>query len=407
MSPADRAIAARDPWMPALSAVLGDGLTAVIHAGWCGAGPAPDAVRVRYLRYKPGGQLTAAVELRSRDQVRTALLLATSREATAKRDKLLATAERRGQAVLSDDPRRGVLLVPVAADRHLAGADRFLEHVAHLRPELRDAAATVLAYKPHRRLVVRLDVAGRPRAVVKAHHAERYPATVAALRWGDRRGDDRLPLPRLLAADDDHHLTVTAWTDGHALDQRTPDRHRATLRSVGKVLGRLHRRSPDGLPAADEDGADAGAVLRSVAVMRPDLVPTVRDLLATAPAPTGPRTPVHGDLSADQVVHADEHVALIDLDRTGCGHPAADLASWVAARLVADADAPLRLPAALWEGYRSVDGPATGSEVAAEIPRQVLSRLHEPFRHRRPGWSAHVERLVARCRTSPSEVRAS
>jgi aminoglycoside phosphotransferase (APT) family kinase protein len=403
LQPADHAIAARDPWLPHLPVVLDDEeLTAYLRRTWHAGSQPPDAARVTYLRYKPRTQVVAAVELSTDDRTTTALLAATSDRTRTKRAKLVAHAARRGIAPLAGDGGRGPLVMPIGADRHLPACDRLPTYLRRLDRDLRGADLDVLAYKPHRRLVLRVDVEGEPRAVLKVHRPAAIADIAATLRWAAERGSDRLPLPELVGIDARHGIAVTAWVPGGALHEQEPDRRRATLRAIGKVLGRLHRRDAAGLPPRDLD-RDVGAPA-AIRWLRPELQAIVESTLAAARPGSGPATPVHGDLSPDQVIHGPDGVALIDLDRSGTGSPAADLASWVAAQLAADPlhEDGLRLPPALLDGYLGVGGPATAEDVARHLPTQILRRLSDPFRSRLPDWPQRVEALVRHAEVAAS-----
>lgn len=399
MLPADAAIAARDPALPALRSVLDDAaLGDHLRAHWSAGHPAPEQVRVTYLRYKPGTSLLAAVEVVADGHRTTRLLAATSMSAVAKLDKLRAFAARQGIPVLAAAEQESLLVLPIEGDRHLVGCHRLAERVGRLDRDLRGGRLAVLAYKPHRRLVGRVEVEGVPSAVVKVHQPKAFVDIAAGLRWASSGAAARLPLPRLLGVDGRRGIALTGWAPGVALDEQEPERRRATLRGVGKVLGRLHRLDPAGLVARSEVGPDA--VVTAIARLRPDLAAAARAALHRPRGAVGPRTPVHGDLSRDQVIHGPGGVALIDIDRAGVGAPGADLASWLAAEWVAAPGSGTGdpLPEELLEGYRSVDGPASDDDIADHLPEQLLRRATEPFRLRQQGWDTTMEAVVARAR---------
>jgi hypothetical protein len=392
--PGDTEVVARDPEVVALPTVLDDQrLTAHLRARWtAGAAGSPDAVRVTYLRYKPRTLLVAAVEVVTGEQRDVRLLIATSAAAQAKIDKLRAYAARRELPVLVADDDLRLVLLPTEADRHLPGLRRLADRVGWIDRDLRGGQLSVLAYKPHRRLVVAVEVGGAPAAVVKVHQPRTVDGPLQALAWASQLRTDRIPLPRLLGADPDEGLVVTGWLPGVALHRQEPGRRRATLRAVGKALGRLHLLDPTGLPGAPVPPRTK--VIEAVGRLRPDLVTSAGGI--DHPSTGCMVTPVHGDLSPDQVVHGGGGIALLDLDRMGWGCPAADLASWIAATVV---DAPHdpavpQLPEPLLEGYRSVDGPATLDHVLAHLPFELLRRASDPFRHRRAGWSQTMTRIV-------------
>lgn len=394
MLPGDAEIVVRDPDVVALSTVLDDDrLTEHLRACWAAdTAVVPDAVRVTYLRYKPRTLLVAAVEVGTGADRDVRLLVATSSAAQAKLDKLRAYAARQELPVLAADDDLRLVLLPTEVDRHLPGLRRLGDRVGWLERDLRGGQLRVLSYKPHRRLVAGVEVDGVPKAVVKVHQPRAASAPLAALTWASRVARDRIPLPRLLGADPEKGLAVTGWLPGVALHQQEPDRRRATLRAVGKALGRLHQLDPTGLPVVPVPARTK--VVEAIAHLRPDLVTLAGRV--RRPASGCGVTPVHGDLSPDQVVQGDGGIALLDLDRTGRGCPAADLASWIAATVVDVAHdlAVPELPEPLLAGYRSVDGPATIDHVLTHLPFELLGRATDPFRYRRADWSETMTRIV-------------
>ncbi|MCA1782047.1 MAG: aminoglycoside phosphotransferase family protein [Intrasporangiaceae bacterium] len=414
MSPADRRLVTRDRAVPGLATVLDDTrLTEHVQASWSSDVAPPQQVRTTYLRYKAGTSLVATAELTFGDHRTFALIAATSPQAAGKLGKIVDHATGRGGdlPLLLDDSRR-LLVAPLVADRHLPGIHKLDRRMRWIDDDLRDADLEVLSYKPHRRLVVRASIRGEPVAVVKVHAPRLLGEMTAALRWATTKRSDRLALPHLIGSDADHGVLLTTWVPGDALDDIEPDRQRATLRGVGKLLGRLHQTDTHGLPRRDPGSLDPEKIITAVHALRPDLVDRVRQLLrdnAHALPPASRLTPVHGDLSPDQVVHGPDGVALIDLDRTGIGSPGSDLASWVAAEVVMGRrqDGDLRLPDAFWEGYLGVDGPASEQQVTDRIPIELLRRVTDPFKQRLPDWPDRMTTIVQAATRSTALSSAS
>ncbi len=401
MSPADRTIVARDRAIPGLATVLDDTrLTQYVQASWPSRETPPRQVRTTYLRYKAGILLVGAAELMFDDRRTVALLAAASAQASGKVEKIRDHAARRsGDLPLLVDGAQQLVVAPIVADRHLPGIHKLAKRVRRIDDALRHADLEVLSYKPHRRLVLRASVKGEPVAVVKAHAPELIPGIVAAMRWATSSHPGRSTLPQLIGADEHNGLLLTTWMPGDALDDVQPDRRRATLRGVGKLLGRLHQTDPAGLPRRQLGSLDPEKVIATIEALRPDLVDQVRQSLrlhAHALTPASRLTPVHGDLSPDQVVHRPDGVALIDLDRTGIGSPGNDLASWIASEVaMGRRDASdLRLPDALWEGYHGVGGPASEQQAIERVPIELLRRAADPFKQRMADWSDRMTAIV-------------
>jgi Ser/Thr protein kinase RdoA (MazF antagonist) len=406
--PGDDRIVARDPWIPGLAIVLDDErLTDHIRRHWCPDGPPPDRATVRYLRYKPGTQIVADLVLSWRSRDEHALLVATASGAAAKLHKQRRYAGDEQQPILVEDAERLLLVVPSQADRHLPGCHRLHDRLGWLDRSLRGCDVRVLAYKPHRRLVARIEDGGTPLGLLKVHHRGVAARAIVALRWAEEQRSARVRLPALRGVDEQAGVVLTDWTPGVALDEQEPDRQRATLRAVGKQLGRMHQLEGGRLTerAARPDPA---AIIQAIVRLRPELAVHAERTRRASPADTA-LVPIHGDLSPDQVVHGDDGVVLIDLDRTGLGLAAADLASWIAATLVtADpSTSSAELPDALLAGYESVGGPATLDEVMDHLPEQLLRRAGEPFRLRHPDWWERMEALVLRAERLGSPATAT
>jgi aminoglycoside phosphotransferase (APT) family kinase protein len=161
------------------------------------------------------------------------------------------------------------------------------------------------------------------------------------------------------------------------------------LAAVGQALARLHQvDAADSVPADVSPSVDTG---RLVAALLPDLAGRLAAVTAALDGqrPYSASTALcHGDFSLDRViVGADGGLGFIDWDRSGCGNPAADLAS-VAASGLADT-AMQRLLA----GYTRVR--PVPADLAWQIAEARLRRLAEPFRQGSPSWVEDVRRRLS------------
>src|SRR5690606_552698 len=275
--PADHRLAAADPALPVLRAVL-DPLPLVrrLAPGWGAA----DA-QVRYLRYKPGTSLVAGLLL-THDDGATSFAQALALRPDA-RDKL-AKVERAGAG---DDVGRGaaldgalgVALTDVTADRHLPGVRRVLRHP--------DDTVTPLVYKPGRRWVARRDRAGSPPALVKVHR----PGILPGLRAG-YQAVVGLPVPPVTRVHRHRGVVVTAWVPGTSLDRLTGPATEDLWARAGELIARVHRRPP----LADLTRVDRAASLAAAGPPRPRGARAARRAAAArggggAGAPAGPGPP--------------------------------------------------------------------------------------------------------------------
>lgn len=401
--PADHRLAAADPALPGLRAVL-DPLPLVrrLAPGWGAA----DA-QVRYLRYKPGTSLVAGLLL-THDDGATSFAQALALRPDA-RDKL-AKVERAGAG---DDVGRGaaldgalgVALTDVTADRHLPGVRRVLRHP--------DDTVTPLVYKPGRRWVARRDRAGSPPALVKVHR----PGILPGLRAG-YQAVVGLPVPPVTRVHRHRGVVVTAWVPGTSLDRLTGPATEDLWARAGELIARVHRRPPLADLTRVDRAASLAAAVAGVRAVLPEVAADARTTAERVRAGLGEDaalTVVHGDFSADQVVvrpdlagaagaaapadpaRADQPpVTLVDLDRVSVDDPAADLASWYGALVSVGAPPaePRDVLGPLLAGYRVAGGPADLTRLRLHCAAAVLQRSAEPFRRHLPDWPARVAHLV-------------
>lgn len=397
---AARSLVRRDRAVPGLDLALDDAaLSAWMAPRWVGPGSFLGA-RVTYVRYKPGTSVIAAVVVHTTGGTVPALGRFVATGGLGKLEKLMRAAERTpGPFAPVVDVDRAVAIGPVGADRALPGVATLLAPGA--------TAHRILRYNPERRLVVRVGT-GRATRLVKAYQGGEAGAMAAHHRAVASSG---LAVPPLLEVDHQAALVVTGWIDGVSLDAGTTGP--GDIAACGALAARLHRADVADLPTAPGLTAVLADAVGAITTLVPDAADAadavacgVLDAMARA-APVAP-TPVHGDLSADQVLRTPGgDLVVVDLDRASLDDPAIDLASFVAASLVASLAASLTggrpdvdvdagaLAAALVDGHSAAGGPDVTGRLAPRTAAAVLQRAAEPFRYRRPGWDEGVRQLVA------------
>ncbi len=409
LAPPDAELAARDAAVAGLATVLDPDALA---ARWAALVPGLDAARPTYVRYKPGTSCLVGVRARIDGREVDGYAAAYGGGATAKLGKTAALAERGPAAVLAD-VGVGLHLFPV--DRRLRALPRLADDRRRRRllravvPDLRhlgDAAVTPLRYKPERRWVARLDGDGST-ALLKVFAS---PADHArAVAGGRLRTTEGVRFPRLLGQTGS--LVVLVWVGGRPLEAALVAADEALLAATGRALAALHAQSGAGiaertpLVRARALAAAAAAVGVLVPHLAADVTAMARALVGRLAEPA-PRTPVHGDFSADQILVDAGAVCVVDLDEVARCDPAVDLGTFAAAldgQVVAgtlEVGRARQLRAAVRRAYEAGAPPgALGGldrRLATAHAEALLRIAVEPFRRREPGWPARVERLV-RC----------
>ncbi|WP_156761739.1 phosphotransferase [Microbacterium karelineae] len=332
-----------DPALPGLGTILG--------------------LESSYLRYKPGTSAVAGLRVGDRAAQAVAYPVGVHEKLAGLARRARATGD-----LIRVDHGLGVAIVAAPADRDLPGIRAALE---------RHPDAETLVYKPGRRWVARCVAC---RVIVKVHTPER---AAEALRAHDAVGP-LLPTAEVVFRDP-QGVVETRLLDGR------PARGDADARATGAVIARLHA-----APAPIADVRDHLPGADGIAAILPDLAPRAERLargIASALAGRPMTAPIHGDLSADQVIVAPGGAHLIDLDRAGVGDPMADLGSWAAdeiSRGVPRASA----GAALREGYARAGGTVDEAALYAQTAAGLLRRGAEPFRRRDEGWRGECARLL-------------
>ena len=289
------------------------------------------------------------------------------------------------------------------------GADRRLPILARL---VRDGA-TLVAHRPERRAVVRLDGYGYVK-VVRPGSTAQVVEPLRVLRIDDVR------LPQVISDDDRRGVVTLSPVAGRTIlacagdGTRPDDDLAADLARVGAAASRLHRH-PVHLDRTPHDTtAEVAAARRWLAaatdhrLLPPDTWEPLLDA-AIARLPDAPErlSLLHRDLHDKQVVLAPgEPVGLLDLDLATHGDPAVDLANLLAhidlrvRQGICTERRGARCATALLEGY------APAPDVLARVaPYVTLTRLRLAGVYAfRPGTGDLVAGLLEAARTRTAEL---
>lgn len=238
----------------------------------------------------------------------------------------------------------------------------------------------VLRYNPRRRVVAVVPTSSGQK-VVRVLTTNAAPLRRTARTWRDLQ----IPVGRVWQIGRRGSATIAPlWGVGDL--SRHP--HPPAGQSTGAAIATLHTRAPHS---------------RTASVAQPDPVTAANGLADVAPwagrragelaAEVGARlaelshtsAQIHGDLSPDQVLIADERshkIRLIDLDRAGRGDPMRDLGSWVAA--CRRENWPDMIQAFL-DGY-SQHAHLDAAGLAVWEAYAHLAGSADFFRHREPDW---------------------
>lgn len=411
LSPADAALAERDPALPGMATVLDAG--AVLDTVRAVApGPPATGARATYVRYKPGTSCVVGYRLATSAGPVLAYAKAHAHGDTAKLGKAWrkqAPDPALDWGVLALEPE-AVLVATAFSDRDLPAMaaladprrrEALLRRLLPGHPDVWHAVPTALRHKPERRWVGVVELDGERVALLKAYrtgdvrHARAGQRALAGSRarplgWSGRLG-----------------VLASGWVPGPTLAETLACGAGADVAAVGAALARIHGIDAS-LPTVTAGDRLAAAVTAAdaLASVAPELGARAHRVAARAGRHLAAMPPVatvvHGDFSADQVVVGPGSVAIIDFDGAGVSDPATDVASFAAD--LERAEIERRLPrgraaeitAELVEGYRAAGGREVEGRVDAFRAVALLRLAVAPFRERYAAWPDAAAAILAR-----------
>lgn len=395
-----------------------------------------DSIQATYVRFKPGTNCLVGYRVRCGDADLHFYVKAYSRRS---REKLADFALSRNsvgiQRCVLDAPL-GIGFCTWAADCRIGAAAR-LAHSSD-RDELWDRVLfadgpytrlqpgqqQILAYKPERRLVLKVESQHGP-AVLKAYTSPAYAEIASRVRRLPEI--DGLRTPRRIGRSNRHQVLAFEWMAGELLAAAHPttaspestEHAPVFAQDVATALAALHNGDPGKgcWHAAPSTWGKMSAATTAITALAPKLDAKLRAILndlqpiLDRPDPAG--CLVHNDCTPDQFLRLPTGaLALLDWDQAGLGDPMTDLAAYMADCLVRDLyshnldshslgeislTAWLRAPAitAWLEAYRH-NAPAnfSGPRLAAHLAARLLRLAPESFRRRRATWRAELHTIV-------------
>lgn len=410
----EEALLGRDSRLPGLRMLLdGDALLSALTTSW--GHRSPTALACHYLRYKPGVNCLAGYAACVGHSTQHLYAKAYS-VSQYHRARALAPSDTQGEDSLWID-EACVVVRPMLMDRKLRGARRLFSNeskpdfLRKILPEAGvgcDLEATVVRYKPERRLVASLQRESGALALVKIYADQAFTSAYQAT--GVFQCAETLRVPRLLGRSRRHRTLVLEWLTGEPLDTMLVGRKVATLRlgRVGRALAELHAQDAAGLGARKSEcyGLSVLASANSLAAILPAHAERVRMLAARVVtgvlSEEAPLRPIHGDFHTEQILLGEERVGIIDFDRAAQGDPAVDVGSFLAwlhyheIRGQLTASERERLATDFLDGYARQAGELRTKAVELHTCARLIQLTSQPFRQRVPEWDAVTDAIIER-----------
>lgn len=302
-----------------------------------------------------------------------------------------------------------ILLQPRGADRRLIGLSELLS-----RP-----ASTLLAHRPERRAVVRLNGATGQRyaKVVRPSRVRHVVESAECLRGRLARP---FAVPEVLEVDESRGVVMFAVLPGVRLHELLDagERFIDSARAVGEALRWFHAEAPSAAQGHDAQ-AEIRVLQKSLGHLKaygPTLYSQLRDapagVLETLAKDASPWTLIHGDFYDKQAVLDPEGgVGILDLDTIAVGEAALDVGNMLAHLELRALQGRCSHEVASRAAGAFLDGYDPPPEVRARVPAYTdASRLRLACLYAfRPRWRQLLSGLVSRIgvhswRSSPREL---
>lgn len=378
------------------------------------------AIRLTYLRYKPGVNCLARYELHANGHRYDAYAKAFGDDAVTKLDKSMErtvcegvlgpgrTVLAHSQLVFSTFPNDAKLVsLQCVADEDFRRR-LFGRLFGHGSAWLDCHFAQSLNYKPERRYVARLEKSDNESVLAKFYSQTGYDKArmISRKLGGDRHGF----YPETVGRSKKYKVVAYRWRAGATLRQlgMEGNLNQAALKAAAKSLARFHASSFDGLepPNATERNRRLEAIAEFTGFLLPQLDSrarrVARQLNEWLDGEKPVLQPVHGDFYDKQVVIDDDGAHLIDMDAARLDNPLLDIGNFLAhleSQVCGQAVSHSNL-----DFQREVFTCAMekqGSHAAEpQLNRYIALALfgltHHPFRDLAEDWPLQIERLLTR-----------
>ena len=386
-----------DPALPQMQSLLDAELMRGVLARSLAPGQPEPAVRIGYLRYRPGRSLLVGYEVRLRETEHDAFAVANVGADLAARaaapDSAALVAKLAGRTP-AHTPLAYVreldaliqwlpldLALPAMAEPPEVLRDRIIAAGVELDP---DDLPRPVKHKPTTRGVLRLN-----EHFVKAYpNQESFAESVRALE-----ASASLPFPTARCTAVVPDLLIAAQS---RLPGERPGDPAEVAGDAGRLLAELHATPAGDLPLEPPKNQLKKAAKQAslVATIVPGLAPRMEELMRRfeAAVPNGDLVTSHGGFHISQVLRSDGEIAVVDFDGMCLAPAALDVSSYVASLVEGPDD--LRRAAETLDVLADAYGRRPPG-VHWYLATHLLGRARRPFTRLRPGWPDEVAERVA------------
>lgn len=413
MSTADNIdLARREASLPGLSLVLDPNRVQDLLRSQQAIDPT-DRVELIYIRYKPGRRALSLMQVvESTGGLRP--LVVNACDAAGWNKLLSINRDDHLSSLQLDDSKCTIDWFP--NDRRLRQAAKLfepvktakiLERVVGDRPR-EPWDLSMLAYKPHRRLVVKATSESRALAL-KCYTANDYSnAHNTILHVAQARIEGCSPC--VLGSSERYSMIASAWIDGEVLsgDLTASSAWQNLFPNAGSLLARWHTEALRSLPMINhQHTAFSNNCLMRLAEDIVWLMPEIKDeLLKLLSEIDGPlhafacgRDVIHGDFYSKQIIVRGDSLHLIDFDEVGRGHCYQDLGTfvgklyWNAVRTAADVSQLKPAIDAFVGGYEQQMGRLDWSLFQTSVVVGILRSMPHAFRRGLTDWRSKMRQM--------------